>query len=94
MTNSTFGLDAAESFLSKYLTGESIEPQKSSMRFMRVFPIEENGSFKGAVMGSEFKPDALNMNADDIDLNRCVGSELFHHGKQHAEYKLLNVDQC
>lgn len=95
MSNRSYGVEIAEGFLAKYLQTEGIVWQKSSMRFLRVRPMEDfNSADVGVIVGFDYNPKHLNVAAGDKDLLRCAGSVEYMHREMKFPYKAINATAC
>lgn len=94
MSNASYGVMIAEQYLKTFLDNLKIEVKPSSMRFLRIRPMEDNGTDVGIVDGFDVNPKHLNVAKNDPDLLRCVGSDWFTHTQMNFQYKPINSDFC
>jgi hypothetical protein len=94
MTNNSYRLHIAENYLKLYLPDVGIKWEPSTMRFMRVRPMEENGVEVGIIDDFDSNPKYMNIDPDDPDLLRCAGKEFKMHATRHFKYKTINTHDC
>lgn len=94
MSNISYGIVVSDQYLSDFVAQSNLIVQSSSMRFVRVRPLNVNGTTEGIVDDHDSNATVLNIAADDSDLLRCTGEEYYVHDTLNVRYKLVNVDQC
>lgn len=91
-SSNTYHFDIAEAYLAKFVTDFSIIPQNSSMRFLRIRPLEIKGVSCGVVDGFDSQAEYMNLAGDNKDLIRCAGTQWFLFDS--TKVKRLNPFRC
>jgi hypothetical protein len=99
MNNNTYGAAVAELFLQQFIESEGMLHELSSMRFLRVRPMEYMGTDLGIIDGFDIKPKFLNVQQNDPDLLRCGGQQTLkwlneNTKKVKFEFKSIQEDVC
>ena len=73
MVNNSYHFSIAEDYLKKYVRDFGMTVQPSSMRFLRIRPVEIDGVDTGIIDGFDVMPEYMNLGHDESDLQRCAG---------------------
>jgi hypothetical protein len=94
MNNNSYRIGVAEGYLKKFMENEGLVTNPSTMRFMRVRPMEDEGADVGVIVHFDSNPKYLNVPWNDPDLLRCAGNTTKMHVKKQFEYKTIQADVC
>lgn len=94
MNNNTYRLTIAEKFLGDYMHNVGLKWEKSTMRFIRVRPMEDDGKQLGIIDGFDINPKWMALPRNDPDLRRCAGDTFITHSKLKFQYKVIRADVC